>query len=81
MIRRESGAPKGGAIAAYAFGLATLAGLLIWQAGDVRLGGYVVGGVLAPGGGFAIGAWVGVRMGARLAPPAPLRARLRHVNR
>src|SRR4029453_5833879 len=31
VIRRESGGPKGTAIAAYALGLATLAGLLIWQ--------------------------------------------------
>jgi len=72
VIRRESGAPKGGAIAAYAFGLATLAGLLIWQAGDVRLGGYVVGGFLAAVVGFAIVAWVGLRVVAS----APLARRI-----
>jgi putative ABC transport system permease protein len=44
VIRRESGAPKKMALAGYAAGLAALAGLLIWQAGDVKLGGYVVGG-------------------------------------
>src|SRR5260370_11139929 len=47
VIRRESGNLKGGALAAYALGLALLAGLLGWQAGDPTLGGYVVGGVAA----------------------------------
>ncbi len=44
VIRREGGAPKGSALAAYALGMAVLAALLIWQAGDLALGGYVVGG-------------------------------------
>jgi len=44
VIRRESGNLKGGAVAAYALGLALLALLLVWQAGDIKLGGYVVGG-------------------------------------
>ena len=47
VLRRESGAPRGGAIGAYAAGLAALAALLVWQAGDVRLGTIVVGGFLA----------------------------------
>ena len=72
VIRRESGAPKGGAIAAYAVGLATLAGLLVWQAGDVRLGAYVVGGFFAAVVGFAIVAWLGLRLVAS----APLARRI-----
>ncbi|HXL75630.1 MAG TPA: FtsX-like permease family protein [Burkholderiales bacterium] len=44
VMRREGGAPKGSALAAYALGMAVLAALLIWQAGDLALGGYVVGG-------------------------------------
>jgi putative ABC transport system permease protein len=44
VIRRESGHPQGGAVAAYAAGLLALAGLLVWQAGDMRMGAYVVGG-------------------------------------
>ncbi|HSU77851.1 MAG TPA: FtsX-like permease family protein, partial [Burkholderiales bacterium] len=40
VIRREAGAPKRGALAAYAVGLAALAALLIWQAGDLKLGAY-----------------------------------------
>src|SRR5437899_2701226 len=39
VIRREGGAPKGSALAAYALGMAVLAALLIWQAGDLTLGG------------------------------------------
>ncbi len=47
VIRREGGAPKGSAMAAYALGMAVLAALLIWQAGDLTLGSYVVGGFTA----------------------------------
>ena len=43
VMRRESGAPKGGTLAAYATGLASLSGLLVWQAGDLKLGLTVVG--------------------------------------
>src|SRR5258708_15983033 len=48
VMRREAGTPKGGTLAAYGFGLALLAGLLIWQAGDLKLGAYLVGGFAAP---------------------------------
>ena len=72
VIRRESGTPKGGALAAYAVGLGTLAGLLVWQAGDVRLGAYVVGGFSAAVVGFAVIAWIGLRMVAS----APLARRI-----
>src|SRR5204862_8072969 len=44
VIRRESGNLQTSALAAYGLGLALLAGLLIWQAGDTTLGAYVVGG-------------------------------------
>src|SRR5204862_3318759 len=37
VIRREAGAPKRGALAAYGLGLALLAALLVWQSGDVTL--------------------------------------------
>jgi putative ABC transport system permease protein len=60
VIRREAGA-RGGAIAAYAAGLTALAGLLVWQAGDARLGGYVVVGFLAAVLGFAAVAWIALR--------------------
>jgi putative ABC transport system permease protein len=44
VIRREVGAPRGGTLAIYAAGLVALSGLLVWQAGDLRLGLYVIGG-------------------------------------
>jgi putative ABC transport system permease protein len=61
VIRRESGAPKGGAIAVYAAGLASLAALLVWQAGDAKLGAVVVGGFLGAVLGFAAIAWLALR--------------------
>ncbi|MGH8687386.1 MAG: ABC transporter permease [Burkholderiales bacterium] len=44
VIRRESGAPRADALAAYVAGATCLTALLLWQAGDLRLGLYVVGG-------------------------------------
>ncbi|HEX2649969.1 MAG TPA: FtsX-like permease family protein [Burkholderiales bacterium] len=58
VIRREAGGAKGGTIAVYAVGLATLAGLLIWQAGDVNMGAYVVGGFAAAVVLFGFIAWL-----------------------
>ena len=50
VIRREAGAPRGGTLAAYGAGLSALAALLVWQAGDLKLGATVVGGF-----GLAVG--------------------------
>jgi putative ABC transport system permease protein len=61
VIRRESGAPKGGTLAVYGAGLASLAGLLVWQAGDFRLGITVVGGFGMAVLAFAVVAWTGLR--------------------
>ncbi len=44
VIRREVGAPRQSALAGYALGLAALAALLLWQAGEVKLGATVFGG-------------------------------------
>jgi putative ABC transport system permease protein len=46
VLRRDLGAPHAGALLAQSAGLAVVAGLLFWQAGDVRLGLIVGGGVL-----------------------------------
>jgi putative ABC transport system permease protein len=62
VIRRESGAPRGGTLAVYAGGLATLGGLLVWQAGELRLGAYVVGGFGVAVAGFALVAWLALRL-------------------
>jgi putative ABC transport system permease protein len=61
VIRRESGAISGSTFAVYAAGLASLAGLLIWQAGDLVLGVTVVGGFAVAVGIFALVAWIGLR--------------------
>ena len=47
VIRREVGPPRQGALAGYALGLAALAALLLWQAGEVKLGVTVFGGFAA----------------------------------
>jgi putative ABC transport system permease protein len=62
VIRRESGGTKGSTLGVYATGLLTLAGLLIWQAGDAKLGMYVVGGFGIAVAAFAAIAWVLLRL-------------------
>ena len=47
VLRRELGGLPPQSLAGYAMGAAALAGLMIWQAGDVKLGGYVLGGITA----------------------------------
>jgi len=62
VMRRESGAPRGGVLGAYAAGLGTLAALLIWQAGDLALGVTVVGGFAAALAAFFIVAWGALKL-------------------
>ncbi|HEY7995386.1 MAG TPA: FtsX-like permease family protein, partial [Steroidobacteraceae bacterium] len=59
VIRRESGTPEGGALIAYGLGLGTLIALLLWQAGDMKLGVTVVGGFSA-----AVIVFIGVAWGS-----------------
>jgi len=61
VIRRESGALGGGAIGAYVAGLGTLAALLIWQAGDVKLGVTVVGAFAAALAVFFLVSWAALK--------------------
>jgi len=58
VMRRESGAPKGGTLVAYAAGLISLSSLLVWQAGDLKLGLTVVGGFAAAVAVFFVVAWM-----------------------
>jgi putative ABC transport system permease protein len=58
VIRREAGAAKGSTLAVYGAGLGTLAALLVWQAGDFRMGAYVVGGFGAAVALFAFISWI-----------------------
>jgi putative ABC transport system permease protein len=62
VIRRESGPAKSGTVVTYIAGLAALSGLLIWQAGDIRLGVTVVGGFGVAVALFAVIAWAGLRL-------------------
>ncbi len=64
VIRRESGGAKTGTLAVYGTGLAALSGLLVWQAGDIRLGVTVVGGFGVAVALFAAVAWAGLRLAA-----------------
>ena len=66
VMRRESGAPKQGALGAYLIGLCALAALLIWQAGDLKLGAWVVGGFGAAVLVFYAVAWLALRLVSRL---------------
>lgn len=47
VLRRDLGAPHAGALLAHGVALALVTGLLFWQAGEVKLGLIVIGGVLA----------------------------------
>jgi len=62
VMRRESGTLKRGALAAYACGFVALCGLLIWQAGDMRLGVTVVGGFAVAVAVFFAVAWGALRL-------------------
>jgi putative ABC transport system permease protein len=66
VIRRESGNLKRGAAAAYGLGLALLAGLLVWQAGDTKLGAYVVGGFAGAVVVFFLVAWGALNLLSRV---------------
>ena len=47
VLRRELGAPGGALLGGYALGAGGLAAVMVWVAGDVVLGGWVVGGFVA----------------------------------
>lgn len=64
VLRRDVGAPRQNALIAYLTGFAALAALLIWQAGDVKLGAYVLGGFAAAFAAFAIFSYAALRLTA-----------------
>jgi putative ABC transport system permease protein len=53
VIRRDVGPPRQAALAVYVVGLAAVFGLLLWQAGELKLASYVFGGFAAAFGIFA----------------------------
>ncbi|MEW6312899.1 MAG: FtsX-like permease family protein [Pseudomonadota bacterium] len=65
VLRRELGVPHAGSGVAYAVGIALLAALIVWQAGDATLGVYVVTGLAAALLLFGVSAWGVLRMVAR----------------
>lgn len=47
VLRRELGAPRGMGLAGYVLAFAVIAGLILWKAHDLKLGGLVLGGFAA----------------------------------
>jgi len=66
VLRRELGAPGGALLGGYAAGLAALAAVMFWVAGDRVLGAWVVGGFVAALAVFALIARLAVRLLAGL---------------
>lgn len=58
VLRRDVGGLEGFSATAYVFGFAALAGLIIWRAGDVKLGAMAVGGFLVALGVAAALGWL-----------------------
>ncbi len=62
VLRRDLGPPRQSALFAYAAGLAAVAGLVVWQAGELRLGLIVFGGFCGAFALFGAVAWCALRM-------------------
>jgi putative ABC transport system permease protein len=69
VIRREQDAPQPLTLATYALGLVIFIGLLLWQAGNPKLGLLTAGGFLGGFAVFALIGWLGLRV-LRLLRPA-----------
>lgn len=57
VLRRDLGLPDTAGIAGYAIGVAALAGLILWEAQDPKVGAYVLGGAIATMAGCAFVTW------------------------
>lgn len=66
VIRRELGAPGRGLIVGYALCALVMAALILWIAGELKLGLYVIGGFAGAVAVFALLAWLGLAGLARL---------------
>lgn len=67
VLRRETGAPRRGVLAVYVLGLAAVFALLLWQARDLKLAGYVFGGFAAAVVVFAAAGYGALRLIGRSA--------------
>lgn len=61
VLRREAGGPGIAGMGAYALGIGCVAGLVLWHAGDLRLGAYVLLGCLATIAAAAALTWSSLR--------------------
>lgn len=61
VIRREQDAPQPLTLATYGLGLLTFIGLLLWQAGNPKLGLMTAAGFLGGFAVFALAGWLGLR--------------------
>ncbi len=61
VIRRDQGAPQALTVASYLLGTLVFSGLLLWQAGDLKLGMLTIAGFLGGFGLFALVAWLCLR--------------------
>ena len=68
VIRREQTPPQPATLATYLLGLASFVGLLLWQAGDVRLGLLTAAGFLGGLLVFALVGWLSLRLLRHLRP-------------
>ena len=61
VIRREQAAPQPMALATYGLGVAVFVGLLLWQAGDVKLALLTALGFFGAFAVFALAGWLGLK--------------------
>ncbi len=61
VIRREQDLPQAATVATYLLGLASFTGLLLWQAGDLRLGLLTAGGFMAGLAAFSLIGWLALK--------------------
>lgn len=61
VIRREQDMPQPMTVVTYVLGLLTFVGLLLWQAGNVKLGLLTAAGFLGGLGGFALIGWLALK--------------------
>lgn len=66
VIRRDVGAPRQSAVAMYVLGLAAAFALMWWQAGELRLAAYVLGGFIAALCAFGVLAYWALRAAGTL---------------
>ncbi|HLX24697.1 MAG TPA: FtsX-like permease family protein, partial [Usitatibacter sp.] len=83
VLRRDLAPAEPLTAAAFALGLAALSGLILWQAGDLRLGGIALGGFAAALAVSAIAGYALIRLVARMrrAASGPWRYGLANLRR